>query len=213
MAWMRRFLRAPAGCARHGVPQAAEARTQREGPEEGGPPSQRGAAMSPPPLKSALVVPRARSSLQGGVCAEGSLPSGQGGAHACCSRPTSGPRMPDRSDQRPRTAAKRTRTALCATPGGAPGTAEADPPAPPRRVAVREPAPVGDAAGGGAPRAAAGAHSTLCVARSAAGNASQAGVSEPLDALSLAQRQAMDAPHRRTPTERTGPRARAHNAS
>ena len=55
--------------------------------------------------------------------------------------------------------------------------------------------------------------STLCVAHSAAGNASQAGRSEPLDALSLAQRQVSDAPHRRTPTERTGPRACAHNAS
>jgi hypothetical protein len=160
------------------------------------------------------VAPRARSSSQGGVCAEGSPPAAkEERARAARARPQAhAPRMPDRSDQRPRTAAKRTRTALCATPGGAPGTAEADPPAPPRRVAVREPAPVGDAAGGGAPRAAAGAHSTLCVAHSAAGNASQAGVSEPLDALSLAQRQAMDAPHRRTPTERTGPRACAHNA-
>jgi hypothetical protein len=120
--------------------------------------------------------------------------------------------MPDRSDQRPRTAAKRTRTALCATPGGAPGTAEADPPAPPRRVAVRKPTPVGAAASGGASRAVTGAHCALCVAPSATGDASQAGVSEPLDALSLAQRQAMDAPRRRTPTERTGPRACAHNA-
>ena len=99
------------------------------------------------------------------------------------------------------------RTALCATPGGAPGTAEAG------AARARELAPVGDATGGGAPRAAAGAHSTLCVAHSAAGNASQAGRSEPLDALSLAQRQVSDAPHRRTPTERTGPRACAHNAS
>ena len=83
----------------------------------------------------------------------------------------------------------------------------------PRRGAARESAPVGAAASGGTPRAAAGTHSTLCVAPSAAGNASQAGRSEPLDALSLAQRQARDAPHRRTPTERTGPRACAHNAS
>ena len=106
------------------------------------------------------------------------------------------------------------RTALCATPGGAPGTAEAGPArAAPDAPRPRELAPVGDATGGGAPRAAAGAHSTLCVAHSAAGNASQAGRSEPLDALSLAQRQVRDAPHRRTPTERTGPRACAHNAS
>jgi hypothetical protein len=91
--------------------------------------------------------------------------------------------------------------------GGRPARAAPDAPRP------RESAPIGDATGGGAPRAAAGAHSTLCVAHSAAGNASHAGRSEPLDALSLAQRQAMDAPHRRTPTERTGPRARAHNAS
>ena len=169
-----------------------------------------------PPLQSALVA-LGCALLRRAVCAcaEGPHPAAKeecardagarprAHAHPAC-------RTAATSGRRP--AAKRTRTALCATPGGAPGTAEADPPAPPRRVAVREPAPVGDAAGGGAPRAAAGAHSTLCVAHSAAGNASQAGVSEPLDALSLAQRQAMDAPHRRTPTERTGPRACAHNA-
>ena len=168
----------------------------------------------PPPLQSALVVPRARSSSQGGVCAEGSLPSGQGGACACCSRPTSGPRMPS-SDQRPRTAAKRMRTALCATPGGAPGhRGGGGRPAPrPDAPRPRESAPVGVATSGGTSHAAAGAHSTLCVAHSAAGDASHAGRSEPLDALSLAQRQVSDAPHRRTPTERTGPRACAHNAS
>ena len=109
----------------------------------------------------------------------------------------------------------RMRTALCATPGGAPGhRGGGGRPAPrPDAPRPRESAPVGVATSGGAPRAAAGAHSTLCVAHSAAGNASQAGRSEPLDALSLAQRQARDAPHRRTPTERTGPRACAHNAS
>ena len=82
----------------------------------------------------------------------------------------------------------------------------------PRRVAVRETALVGEAASGGTPPCGRGhSHHTMC-RTSAAGDASQAGVSEPLDALSLAQRQARDAPHRRTPHERTGPRACAHNA-
>ena len=130
MAWMRRFLRAPAGCARHGVPQAAEARTQREGPEEGGRP--RNVSRAPeytpppaPPLQSALVA-LGCALLRRAVCAcaEGPHPAAKeecardagarprAHAHPAC-------RTAATSGRRP--AAKRTRTALCATAGGALG--------------------------------------------------------------------------------------------
>ena len=62
----------------------------------------------------------------------------------------------------------------------------------------------GVAASGGTPRAAAGTHSTLCVAPSAAGDASQA---RPFRAPRRAEPRARTTtlpPHRRTPAERTG---------
>ena len=117
--------------------------------------------------------------------------------------------------QRLRSAAKRPRSTLCAVPGAAaPGTTttEADPPRErrPRRAAAREAASVGAATSGGAslarPRRAC---STPCVPPSAATSASSASRSEPLDALSLAQREASGAP--RTPARppsAPGPRAR-----
>jgi len=103
-----------------------------------------------------------------------------------------------------------------AVPAGAaaPGTTttEADPPRArrPRRAAAREVASVDATTSGGAslarPR---GACSTPCVPPSATTNASQTSRSEPLDALSLAQREASVTP--RTPARppsAPGPRAR-----
>ena len=183
MEWTRRFfsrpcwLRAPLGVFPCTPPKRAPLRGGAEGRRAAA--SQR-SARTPrmqPPLQSALVaLGCAHSSSKRGARQRPS--SGRGGARACCSRPDVRPPTPHMpsSDQRPRTAAKRMRTALCATPGGAPGhRGGGGRPAPrPDAPRPRESAPVGVAASGGTSRAAAGTHSTLCVAPSAAGDASQA---------------------------------------
>ena len=135
---------------------------------------------------------------------------GRAASHPTTPCPSSStPRMPS-SDRRP--TAKRPRSTLCAVPGAAAPsttTTEADPPrtSRPRRTATREAAYVDATTSGGAslarPR---GACSTPCATPSAATNASQTSRSEPLDALSLAQREASVVPtHPRPPAERTSP--------
>jgi hypothetical protein len=123
---------------------------------------------------------------------------------------SSTPRMPS-TDRR--SAAKRTRSTLCAVPAGAAApvtaTTEADPPRArrPRRTATCEAASVDATTSDGASLAS--ARSTQCAPPSAATGASSASRSEPLDALSLAQREASVAPHTPArPPSAPGPRAR-----
>ena len=121
---------------------------------------------------------------------------GAGRAASAHDVPPPPPRMPSSGR---RSAAKRLRSTLCAVPAGAaaPGitTTEEDPPRArrPRRTATCEAASVGAATSGGASLAS--ACSTGCAPPSAATNASSASPSEPLDALSLAQREASVVPH------------------
>ena len=201
----------------------AEARTpergrrRKAGPRPRNVPRAHPECNPPPPLQSALVALGCALLLEARRAAA-SLQRPRRSARVLLAPRPQAPHTAH-AIQRPaaRPAAKRVRTALCATAGAAPGHhGGGGRPAPrPDAPRPREPAPVGAAASGGTPpRAAAGIRPPHCVSHPAPlGTPHRRGRSEPLDALTIAQRQARDAPHRRTPTERTGPRACAHNAS
>ena len=224
MEWTRRFfsrtcwLRAPLGVFPCTPPKRAPLRGGAEGRLGRGLATFRAHTpnVTPPSLQSALVALGCALLLEARRAAA-SLQRPRRSARVLLAPRPQAPHTAH-AIQRPaaRPAAKRVRTALCATAGAAPGHhGGGGRPAPrPDAPRPREPAPVGAAASGSTPRAASGIRTPHCVSHPAPlGTPHRRGRSEPLDALTIAQRQARDAPHRRTPTERTGPRACAHNAS